>query len=121
MAAMLGLILVAASPRIARAQGVELVKVDVALVDKGYRTSKLLGQTVVNEKNEKIGTLDDIILGQDRRMYGVLQVGGFLGIGKRLIAVPFDSLTISDAGKKVQLPGASKEELKKLTEFKYQG
>jgi|SoiMethySBSTD1v2_1073268.scaffolds.fasta_scaffold464856_2 hypothetical protein len=121
MTAMLALLLQTATPRLAQSQGVELVKVDVALVDRGYRISKVMGQTVVNDKNEKIGTLDDIILGQDRRMYAVLQVGGFLGMGGRLVAVPYDSLKIADAGRKIELPGASKEELKKLTEFKYQG
>jgi hypothetical protein len=121
MTAMLALLLQTATPRFAQSQGVELVKVDVALVDRGYRISKVMGQTVVNDKNEKIGTLDDIILGQDRRMYAVLQVGGFLGMGGRLVAVPYDSLKIADAGRKIELPGASKEELKKLTEFKYQG
>lgn len=120
MTAMLALLLLTTTPRFALSQGVELVKVDVALVDRGYRISKMIGQTVVNDKNEKIGTLDDVILGQDRRMYAVLQVGGFLGMGGRLVAVPYDSLKIADAGKKIELPGASKEELKKLTEFKYQ-
>ena len=97
------------------------MKVDVALVDKGYRVSKVMGQTVVNDKNEKIGTLDDVILGQDRRMYAVLQVGGFLGMGGHLVAVPYESLKIADDGRKIELPGASKDELKKLAEFKYQG
>jgi hypothetical protein len=51
----------------------------------------------------------------------VLQVGGFLGLGGHLVAVPYDSLVIDDEGSKIQLPGASKDELKKLAEFKYRG
>jgi hypothetical protein len=49
----------------------------------------------------------------------VLQVGGFLGVGGRLVAVPYDSLVIDDKGQKVTPPGASKDELKKLSQFNY--
>jgi hypothetical protein len=48
--------------------------------------------------------------------------GGFLGIGSRLVAVPYDSLTIDQKGSKIEkiaLPGASKDQLEKLTEFRY--
>jgi sporulation protein YlmC with PRC-barrel domain len=109
-------------PRPAFSQGVNLVKVDVSVVGKGLRASKLAGHSVVNEKNETVGKIDDIIVGDDRSLYVVLEVGGFLGIGSRLVAVPYDSLKIDqDAGKvqKVELPGASHDELKRLAEFKY--
>jgi hypothetical protein len=52
-------------------------------------------------------------------MFAVLQVGGFLGLGKHLVAVPYESLQIDDDGKKIVLPDASKDELKTLAEFKY--
>jgi sporulation protein YlmC with PRC-barrel domain len=100
-------------------QGVHLVKVDVADVDPGYRISKLLGRSVTNDKNEKVGSLDDLVVGHNDSLYAVLQVGGFLGIGSRLIAVPYDALKVSDEGRKVELPGASQQELKNLAEVKY--
>jgi len=101
--------------------GVALVKVDVNVVERGYRMSKLIGSGVSNDKNEKIGSLDDVIADKDNKQlsFAVLQVGGFLGIGGRLVAVPFDKLVLDDDGKKITLPGASKDELKKLTEFHY--
>jgi sporulation protein YlmC with PRC-barrel domain len=105
----------------ALSQGVQLVKVDVSVVGKGYRAGKLIGASVINDKNESIGKIDDIIIDNNRVMYAVLQVGGFLGVGSRLVAVPYDSLKIDEGGKKVVLPGASKDELKKLAEFKYIG
>jgi sporulation protein YlmC with PRC-barrel domain len=117
--AMLALLFMAMSSRPALSQGVQLVKVDVSVVGKGHRAGKLIGTSVVNDKNETIGKLDDIIIDNNRVMYAVLQVGGFLGVGSRLVAVPYDSLKID--GKKVVLPGASKDELKKLAEFKYIG
>ena len=101
--------------------GVSLVKVDLSVVAKGYRMSKLIGSSVINDKSEKIGTVDDVIADKDKKLlsFAVLQVGGFLGLGGRLVAVPFDSLVIDDTGQKITLPGASKDELKKLSEFSY--
>jgi sporulation protein YlmC with PRC-barrel domain len=101
--------------------GVALVKVDLSVVAQGYRMSKVIGSSVINDKNEKIGTLDDVIADKDKKVlsFAVLQVGGFLGVGGRLVAVPFDNLVIDDKERKITLPGASKDELKKLSEFNY--
>jgi len=46
----------------------------------------------------------------------VLQVGGFLGIASRRVAVPYDDLHIDEAARKVVLPGATKDELRKMAE-----
>jgi hypothetical protein len=100
-------------------QGVSLVRVNVAVVAKGLRMSKLIGTNVVNDKNEPIGDLEDVVVTADRSLFAVLEVGGFLGIGGRLVALPFESLKISEEGRKIVLPGASKEELRKLAEFKF--
>jgi PRC-barrel domain len=110
-------VLIAVGPRPARSQAVELVVVDVAAVAKGYRTSKLMGSNVVNDRDERIGTIDDIIIGRDRVL--LLQVGGFLGLGGHLVAVPYQGLVLDDTGDKIVLPGATQDELKKLAEFKY--
>jgi uncharacterized protein YrrD len=75
---------------------------------------------VVNDKNEKIGTIDDVIIGRgDTVLFAVLSVGGFLNLGSHLVVMPFSSLTIDDAGRKITLPGATKEALKNLPEFHY--
>jgi hypothetical protein len=108
----------ALAPRFAAAE-VELVVVDVVAVADGYRASKLRGTTVVNPKNEKLGELDDLIVGKDRVLFAIIQVGGFLGLGSHLIAVPYSSLQISDGGRRIVLPGATKEQVKGLPEFKY--
>ena len=112
--------LLTAGPRPVLSQAVQLVVVDVQTVEQGYRTSKLKGTNVVNDQNEKIGTLDDIIIGRDgNALFAVLQVGGFLGLGGRLVAVPYQNLDVSDDGRRIVLPGATKEALKNLPEFKY--
>jgi hypothetical protein len=77
------------------------------------------GSVMSREKNERIGTIDDLIIGKDRVLFGILQVGGFLGIGSHFVAVPYQSLQIDEAPIKIVLPGASKEALKNLPEFKY--
>lgn len=114
-------LLIVAAPHPASSQGVQLVKVDVQVVTNGYRVSKLTGHFVVNDKNERIGKIDDFVIGHDEghSLFTVLEVGGFLGIGSRLVAVPYDSLTIDESGNKIELPGASKDQLKQLAEFRY--
>jgi len=99
-------------------QTVELVKVDVQKLAAGYRASKVIGSSVVNDANETIGKIDDLLVSLDgKQPYAVLSVGGFLGMGTRLVVVPYDTLKF--AGDKVTLPGGTKEGLKMLPEFKY--
>ena len=105
-------------PRVVPA-AVALVVVDVVTVADGYRFSKLRGQTIYNSTTEKIGDLDDLIVGKDRVLFAIIQVGGFLGIGSRLVAVPYTSLQINNDGTRIVLPGATKEQLKSLPEFNY--
>jgi sporulation protein YlmC with PRC-barrel domain len=103
-----------------RAQPVELVKVDLSVVGKGYRATDLIGKDVVNAKDEEIGTIEDIIIDQQRNLYAVLEVGSFLGLGGHLVVVPYETFKIDATGDKVELAEASKEELQKLEEFKYE-
>jgi hypothetical protein len=121
IATLSGLLLIGSNQRPALSQGVKLVVVDVNVVAQGYRISKLTGSSVTNEKNEKIGSIDDFVVARDRSLFAVLQVGGFLGMGGHLVAVPYESLVIDDEGRAIRLPGASKEELKRLPEIKYRG
>ena len=99
-------------------QTLSLMKVDPQSVATGYRTSKVVGSTVVNEANETVGTIDDLIVTANEKVpFAVLSVGGFLGMGSKYVVVPFSSLQVQD--KKMMLPGATKESLKGLPEFKY--
>jgi hypothetical protein len=114
------LVLLAAAPSYAQGapQTVTLMKVDPQSLATGYRTSKVVGSTVVNEANETVGTIDDLIVTPGGQApYAILSVGGFLGLGTKYVAVPFTALKIVD--KKVLLPGGSKDALKALPEFKY--
>ena len=99
-------------------QTVSLMKVDPATLATGYRTSKLVGSTVVNETNQTVGTIDDLIVTPTEKVpFAVLSVGGFLGMGTQYVVVPFSSLQVKD--KQMVLPGATKDSLMALPEFKY--
>lgn len=105
------------------ASAAEVVVVDVKAVARGYRVSRVLGNDVVNDREEEIGTLDDLVIGRDDQsiLFAVLEVGGFLGIGGRLVAIPFESLRLDESGGtlKIVLPGASRDKLKSLPAFDY--
>jgi hypothetical protein len=51
--------------------------------------------------------------------FPILQVEAFLGLGAHLVAVPDESLNISDDGRTIPLAGASEEALQKLPEFEF--
>lgn len=98
----------------------QLVAVDVRPLAEAYRASRMIGTAVLNDKNEKIGTVDDLIVSpNDRVLFAVLSVGGFLGINRRLIAVPYSELKVDSEGRKIILPGATKNALSNLPEFHY--
>ena len=99
-------------------QTLSLMKVDPQSVATGYRTSKVVGSSVVNEANETVGTIDDLIVAPNEKVpFAVLSVGGFLGMGTKYVVVPFSALQVED--KRMMLPGATKDSLKSLPEFKY--
>ena len=107
---------------VARAQGaaqtVGMMKVDPATVATGFRASKIVGSSVVNDSNETVGSVDDLIVTPDEKApYAVLSVGGFLGVGTKYVVVPLGSLHMQD--KKIVLPNATKDALRALPEFKY--
>ena len=86
----------------------------------GHRASKLIGAPVYNEQEERIGSIDDLIISPDRAVsFAAVSVGGFLGLGGRLVAIPVEQLRAEKD--RLILPGATKEALTKLPEFKYAG
>ena len=120
LAAALGsAMLVSLDIRPAMAQATVAV-VDVVAVAQGYRASKLIGANVENATGEDIGNIDDLIIDKQQVLYAILQVGGFLGLGGYLVAVPFENLQISEDGSRIVLTtGGSKEELQQTQEFTY--
>jgi len=58
-----------------------------------WRASKVVGLSVYNDKNESLGSINDILMDKNGSIKAVvLGVGGFLGVGEHLVAVPFDKV-----------------------------
>jgi sporulation protein YlmC with PRC-barrel domain len=92
---------------------------EVKLVARGWSAKKkIMGKPVYNDQNQKIGTVDDLIITPDKSVsYAIIGVGGFLGIGKHDVAIPANQLK-EEHGKLI-LPGATKETLKAMPKFEY--
>jgi hypothetical protein len=91
------------------------------------RMSQLISANVYNDRNERIGEIDDVILVMPDSLgtaaasgpVAVIQVGGFLGIGGRLVTVPLGELLWNREQERVVLTGATKESLQARTAFEY--
>lgn len=58
-----------------------------------WRASKLQGLDIYNDKNEKIGDINEILLDKSGKIAGVvIGVGGFLGMGEHDVMVEFGKL-----------------------------
>lgn len=96
-----------------------------ALADNGdVRASKVIGSSVYNDKNEKLGTVDDILVGKDQKAAQVvLSVGGVLGVGAKLVTVPYEKVKFPDNvdnnNSRVMLPGMTADALNGMPDFHY--
>jgi hypothetical protein len=88
-------------------------------VTMGWSAKKqVLGQPVYNEKNEKIGTIDDIIVSPTKSVsYAIVGVGGFLGVGKHDVAIPVSQFTETEGN--LVLAGGSRDAIKAMPPFEY--
>ncbi len=89
-----------------------------------YRVSedeaKMIGKDVVNQEGEDVGSIDNMLITDtDNVQYAILSVGGFLGLGEKLVAVPLDNLQFDKDKEEVTLKNVSKEDLESAPEFDY--
>ena len=85
----------------------------------GWSAKKqILGQRVYNEKNEKVGVIDDLVIAPDRAVsYAIVGAGGFVGLAKHDVAIPIGQVKQQEG--KFVIPGATKEAIKALPKFEY--
>jgi sporulation protein YlmC with PRC-barrel domain len=58
-----------------------------------WPVSKVLGVTVYNGQGEAIGKIQDLLMDPQARVAtAILSVGGYLGVGDRLVQVPLDTI-----------------------------
>ena len=62
-----------------------------------WRASKLVGLNVYNDSNESLGSINDLLTDKSGDIKAVvIGVGGFLGVGEHLVAVPLDKVKFVD-------------------------
>lgn len=88
------------------------------------RGSKLIGATVYGSDNASIGEISDLIVASDGKINAaVIGVGGFLGVGAKNVAVPFDKLNVTrkpdTAGIDKITVSFTKDELKNAPTFAF--
>src|SRR5882757_6285245 len=58
-----------------------------------WRASKMAGLSVYNDNNESVGSINDLLTDKSGNIKAVvIGVGGFIGVGEHLVAVPFDKV-----------------------------
>ena len=79
---------------------------------------QIIGQDVYNDKQERVGTVEDVIISTNKTVsYGIVGAGGFLGFDRRDVAIPVNQFKLTDG--KLILPGATKETLREMPPFEY--
>lgn len=62
-----------------------------------WRASKLVGVAIYGPDNKKVGNISDILMSKDGKAeLVVVGVGGFLGIGEKDVAIPFEQVKFTD-------------------------
>lgn len=79
---------------------------------------KLIGKDVYGANNQKIGEVDDVVLDQSSSKVNAIlvDVGGFLGIGAKTVAVPVADIRAE--GDRVVASSMTKEQAKDMPEYK---
>ena len=92
---------------------------EIKIVASGWSAKKqILGKTVFNENNEKVGKIDDLIVAPTGELsFVIIGAGGFAGVGRHDVAIPVQQIQLQDG--KFVLPGATKAAVKALPKFEY--
>jgi hypothetical protein len=87
------------------------------------RGSKVIGSSVYNDHDEKVGSIDDLVIDKQGHINAILSVGGFLGMGSKYVEVPYANLnfgnTQRDSDNRVVMKGATKESLQSTPGYNY--
>ncbi len=80
---------------------------------------KLIGHSVKNAADEKIGDINSIYVDKNGKIVSVIVgIGGFLGVGEREVAIAWNDISVSQDGTYVRT-AMTKEQLKGLPEYKF--
>jgi sporulation protein YlmC with PRC-barrel domain len=91
------------------------------LPSNGVTVSEYYKQDVYDAHDNKIGDVSDVLLDKNGQVTAViLGVGGFLGVGEKDVAVPFNSVRLTEKdGKRYLVMDTTKEALQSATGYTY--
>ncbi len=87
------------------------------------RMSKIIGKTIVDNQNKKVGKVEDLLMDNGRCIgYVILSHGGLLGIGEKYVPIPWDQFAAQGGSVRVDSSGdivvnISKAQLEKAPNF----
>ena len=86
----------------------------------GMRSSKIVGSSVYDDEDQKIGSVVDLVIGNDKSLSAVISVGGFLGLGSKMVEVPFDKLHFGNSSfdNHAVMPGMTRDALTAMPEYR---
>jgi hypothetical protein len=119
LATVVGTISLGAHAQVAGTQPLSVTVQQSQALLEGWSTKKsILGKSVYNDKNEKIGSIMDLVISPDATVSAaIISTGGFLGVATHDVAVPIASLELRNGN--FYLPGATKDALKNTPQFEY--
>jgi sporulation protein YlmC with PRC-barrel domain len=96
--------------------------------DRAMRSSELVGLAVKNEADEDLGKIEELVIDLDsgKIRYAAVSMGGFLGIGDKMFAVPFGSFefrthrddgVLFDTTERIAVLNINKDSLEKAQGF----
>jgi sporulation protein YlmC with PRC-barrel domain len=108
-----------ARPQVAGSTLLGVAEAEMRQIAVGWSAKRdVLGQAVFNDRNERVGAIDDIVIAPDESVsYAILNAGGFIGVVKHDVAIPVGQLKLVDG--KLVLPGATKDALEASPAFEY--
>jgi sporulation protein YlmC with PRC-barrel domain len=108
-----------AEAQVAGTTTVGVAVAEITEVTNGWSAkNNVLGKAVYNEAGHKVGAVEDLIISPSKHLsYLIIGAGGFVGIGRHDVAIPVAQIQNKDG--RFVLPGASKDAIKALPEFKY--
>jgi hypothetical protein len=82
----------------------------------GYSAEKLIGMNLVDAKGDKLGKIEDLLVTADNKIdKALVDVGGFIGIGERRVALDIGELSVTKDN--VFIANMTKEQLEALPEY----
>ncbi len=88
-----------------------------SVIEKQARVNNIVGKKVISQKGEDLGTVDDLVLNENGCLdYLILGHGGVLGIGDRLVPIPWKAVKTGSQADTV-IVDVDKEQLTKAPSF----